>query len=525
MAKYKIGKNVLENLTTAMYKDTKFIYREYIQNSADQIDKALSLGMYKDFHPVIDIKIDIHKRNVIIKDNATGIKADEVIEKLTTIAESEKDREKDKGFRGIGRLGGIGFCETLRFITTYAGEPIKTIMTWDAYQCIDLINDEFVKDGVVDILEKVITTTTEECGVDEHYFIVELLNVRKDNKELLDIPAVKTYIASNTPVPFNNKFIYCKKIYEYVQKKGFSIDEYKILINGEDILKEYSTNIYESVGGQKKKCDDIYDVEFQEFRNKNDELLGWLWFGVSAYEKQIQGSANEMRGLRLRKQNIQIGESGTLEEFFPEQRGNNYYFGEVYAVHKDLIPNARRDYFKENVTRNEFETELKSFFKEKLYKLYYDANKIKNAYKKQSEHIQKQEEYNQKKKEGFVNQKEEKRLEDAIEGTRINAEKAMRELDNLKERNNLNETFQRVFEIIKNKYETKKAPQKVEIPKKNDDKNEKKNGKPVYVTDNLYKLDNKQRKLVSRIYGVINDNLPTKIAEEIIKKIQDELNK
>lgn len=28
-----IGKNVIENLTTAMYEDLKIIYREYIQNS------------------------------------------------------------------------------------------------------------------------------------------------------------------------------------------------------------------------------------------------------------------------------------------------------------------------------------------------------------------------------------------------------------------------------------------------------------------------------------------------------------
>ena len=36
----KIGKNVLENLTQAMYSDSRIIYREYIQNSTDQIDIA-----------------------------------------------------------------------------------------------------------------------------------------------------------------------------------------------------------------------------------------------------------------------------------------------------------------------------------------------------------------------------------------------------------------------------------------------------------------------------------------------------
>ena len=40
-----IGKNVIENLTTAMYEDLRIIYREYIQNSADSIDKAIQQGL------------------------------------------------------------------------------------------------------------------------------------------------------------------------------------------------------------------------------------------------------------------------------------------------------------------------------------------------------------------------------------------------------------------------------------------------------------------------------------------------
>ena len=38
-----IGKNILENLTTGMYADSKVIYREYVQNACDQIDKSVEL--------------------------------------------------------------------------------------------------------------------------------------------------------------------------------------------------------------------------------------------------------------------------------------------------------------------------------------------------------------------------------------------------------------------------------------------------------------------------------------------------
>ncbi len=47
MVDYVFGANILENLTTGMYQDSKVIYREYIQNSCDQIDKAVKDGILK----------------------------------------------------------------------------------------------------------------------------------------------------------------------------------------------------------------------------------------------------------------------------------------------------------------------------------------------------------------------------------------------------------------------------------------------------------------------------------------------
>lgn len=40
-----VGKNILDNLTTGMYSDSKVIYREYIQNACDQIDLAIREGI------------------------------------------------------------------------------------------------------------------------------------------------------------------------------------------------------------------------------------------------------------------------------------------------------------------------------------------------------------------------------------------------------------------------------------------------------------------------------------------------
>lgn len=39
----QIGKDVIESLTLGMYEDCRFIYREYVQNAADAVDKAVKL--------------------------------------------------------------------------------------------------------------------------------------------------------------------------------------------------------------------------------------------------------------------------------------------------------------------------------------------------------------------------------------------------------------------------------------------------------------------------------------------------
>ena len=65
-----VGKNILDNLTTGMYSDSKVIYREYIQNACDQIDLAISMGILTANEGGVDIFIDTKKRYISIKDNA-----------------------------------------------------------------------------------------------------------------------------------------------------------------------------------------------------------------------------------------------------------------------------------------------------------------------------------------------------------------------------------------------------------------------------------------------------------------------
>ena len=71
-----IGKNTIENLTTAMYEDLRIIYREYIQNSADSIDHAIECGLITEDEAIINIEIDKKKKYVCVSDNGMGMSAD-----------------------------------------------------------------------------------------------------------------------------------------------------------------------------------------------------------------------------------------------------------------------------------------------------------------------------------------------------------------------------------------------------------------------------------------------------------------
>jgi len=143
----KIGKDVIESLTLGMYEDSRFIYREYIQNGADQIDKAVDEGLlYSLRDGKIEIEINPTTKIISIFDNATGIESNQVQLILKNIAQSTKDRTKNKGFRGIGRLGGLAYCDKLIFETSFKGESIKSYLVWNAQKLKTIINHRATKE-------------------------------------------------------------------------------------------------------------------------------------------------------------------------------------------------------------------------------------------------------------------------------------------------------------------------------------------------------------------------------------------
>lgn len=198
----EIGKNVIENLTTAMYENAYTVYREYIQNSADSIDKAIAAGVVNEKDAIIDINIEYNKRRITINDNAMGIPAEMFVKKLTDIADSQKDRTKEKGFRGIGRLAGVGYCDTLIFKSSYKGENVESVIEWDGKKLRDVLADTTQHPSAADFVDDITYSYQNKANVDDHYFEVIMEGVIPESDDLLDKAVVIEYLESVAPIPF-----------------------------------------------------------------------------------------------------------------------------------------------------------------------------------------------------------------------------------------------------------------------------------------------------------------------------------
>lgn len=514
-----IGKNVIENLTVGMYENSLMIYREYIQNAADSIDKAINLGILDKNEAEIDIEIDSDHRNIFIYDNALGIKKENFFKILSSIADSEKDKDTDKGFRGIGRLAGLAYCKRLIFTSSYEGEDIKSIMIWDGELLRNILYDKQYRISASELVNKIIIYKTEKCNIKDHFFEVKLEEISLDNDELLKKSDIEEYLSFVAPVPYGNSFIYSRKIYDFIKEKHLKLDEYKILLNGKQLFKPYKTRLLKD----KKMYDEIKDVEFKEFySNDGKTLLAWLWFAIIKYEINIPVE-NKMRSIRLRKENIQIGNERTLSRFFKESRGITYFIGELFVVNTDLIPNARRDYFNINDTLRDFEDSITEFFYRDLHRVYYYANKVKLSFRDQNKIIQKENEINA---EGFLNKEEEIEKKKELKDEYSKLDKILKQRDRLKQQSQEANVLSKVYTI----YEADFNKQNNRSEQSSIDKNICINNKVIttkkrkkYKTQELSKYSKKEQKLITRIYTKIKAVLAKDMADDLINKIQEDL--
>ena len=345
----QVGKYSLESLTTGMYSDPKIIYREYIQNSVDSLEEAVRTNLIEPQGMRIDVVIDEEKSYIAIRDNGTGIKAENAVSTLMNIGSSQKRHSNNRGFRGIGRLGGMSYCNKLVFTTSAENESVKTIVEFDCRKLRQLLvpgaNESM---DLASVLSNVTKVSKESEKKDRHYFVVELFDVLGFS-DLLNIDVITSYISQVAPLPYKSrKFIYSPDLHRFLQDNNYEIEEFPIFVgeSSKDVELVYKPNRhrYHSDRG-KKKNDEI--LSLKTFRVEIEgELYALGWYGDCNWLGSL--TEHDISGIRVRKGNILIGDNKTLNGVFKEARFNGWTQGELFVVTDKLIPNARRDDFEQN---------------------------------------------------------------------------------------------------------------------------------------------------------------------------------
>lgn len=375
----EVRKKILSMLMFQLYSDERTIYREYVQNALDSINKAIDthvLDQAKD--GVVNIDIDVKHKVIKIKDNGAGIESANAVRTLLDISPSNKDGVSQAGMYGIGRLVGGGYCHELIFRTSARGEAIGTQITFDVdkiWQMVEKDEEDYLATYVINEC-----TTRESIPAEEsdHYFEVELKGVKDDAApSLLDAETIINYLREVAPVEYKSEFkntLMYKSTADNPEFKELheGLEKVQVLVGETRIQKQYGL----SIRGTKDK---INNLEYFKIEDRKYGLLGWGWYALTKYTIQIPKD-DKLAGIRLRAHNIQIGDANLLSgtNYWKEDRSNSYFYGEFFVTHPHIRPNGARDGLVPTPESRSLENGLRTYF-ENLKTLYTKANEAKKS--------------------------------------------------------------------------------------------------------------------------------------------------
>lgn len=170
----------------------------------------------------------------------------------------------------------------------------------------------------------------------------------------------------------------------------------------------------------------------------------------------------------------------------------------------------------------EFEKEMRQYFNGELSKIYHEGSAINSAFNKIDSYKKKKAELQKKRERGdFVDQNHFQEAVADVEKAKVTAEKAVKDIEKKKSRTE-NEPDSVVGQVIAHIEKERKKQETAKV-----EKTIKKSKQPTLakrrVDITLPTYNRSERKLISKIFGIIVSATDEKTAEKIIRKIEDEL--
>ena len=499
----QVGKYTLESLTTGMYSDPKIVYREYIQNSVDSLENAVQQGIIEKQSMRIDIIVNEENSCISIRDNGTGVPCNKAKNTLLNVGNSKKRNSSNRGFRGIGRLGGMSYCDTLVFSTSAEGEDCKTVISFDCKKLRKLLVPGQYEDlSLSAVLGEITSIEVLAEKREKHYFLVEMMEIR-GSSDLLNIEATKSYISQVAPLSYQSRhFLYITQLKGYLQKYGYEVEEFPIFVGEEeaDLEPVYKPNKSRFHSDRNKKIvDEILSMSFFDITIE-DELYALGWYGNCGWYGFL--SDREISGLRVRKGNILIGDSKTMNGIFKEARFNGWTQGEIFIVTDKLIPNARRDDFEQNDAYYKLIEALSNRVALDIARAIREASQTRNDISVK------------------VMKEADKKVSEA---TAIVAEGFNSSVDKEKLVEELTETAEKLEKIkVKEEFVPKKSELKEKIEEAIEQVAESKNYKINKLNSGI---DKKSKQILKTVSEILSMKLSKFLVDEIIEEIIKELNR
>lgn len=369
-----IGSFLLESITTGMYGERRNAIREYVQNSLDGVQAAVAAKILKAGREKITLTIDAGKKTLTIYDNGIGLPYRVAMSTLTTVGASRKQRGREAGFRGIGRLAGIAFSNTLQFRTKAAGDTVETIVSFDCAALRKGMEFSGLKPAAALISECVTYRQQKVPNASDHYFEVTLQDLTNPPPEATRLVDLEEFLAQVAPVDFHPDFAsFRSKIFDAAGAVEVPMvggdagdddaDEEQPLLDR--IAFDHVTIVLREAGSKTERpVYKPYRPKMLGAENENVALTRvtvrhgesgtwWGWIG----HKKIPGDYQKenVAGIRFRLKNIQIDGNDLIRDVPTTNearstfgRWSNWFVGEIYVDPKSVVPNARRDNFEED---------------------------------------------------------------------------------------------------------------------------------------------------------------------------------
>lgn len=247
-----VGAEILNIITKSLYDNPMVVFREYVQNSVDSIYQTGNNEKNK-------IKIWFYENSLYFYDDGNGIDTSDFVRKMRYISISDKDRIKNIGYKGIGRLSGLPYCKTLSFYNissrTTKNEVQSFSISREKYEELQK-TDEYLAMSIDTLMDKICVSKSDSIlsndipekikdDISKGFLVVleEITNVLKD---IIHDSGFKTELEWLLPLDFN------KELYDSEQKDLYNdiftenketIKKCHIYYNSEELFRPISPDM------------------------------------------------------------------------------------------------------------------------------------------------------------------------------------------------------------------------------------------------------------------------------------------